>query len=108
MALASVGSGSQTAVIDTEHVLDTETAAGTYILVVDMINLVNGDTVTLRIKTKAKTGSTSRLAYAVTYANLQSTINTYSIPVPIDTEIICTLEQTEGTGRVFDWNLLFI
>lgn len=104
--MESVGSGSQTATIDTEHTLDTETTAGTYVLVVDMANLANGDIVTLRIKTKCKTGSTSRLAYSVTYANAQSELIKYSVPVPIDVEIICTLEQTDGTGRDFDWNLL--
>jgi hypothetical protein len=108
MAIASKTSGSQTAVIDTEHTLTTQTDAGTYILVVDLNVLANGDTVVLKIKTKAKTGSTSHLAYSATYANVQSNLNVYSIPVPIDTEIVCTLEQTDGTGRTFDWNLLFI
>lgn len=104
--MESVGSGSQTAVIDTEHTLDTEIIAGTYILIVDTNNMVNGDTVILRIKTKCKTGSTSRLAYEAVYSHAQAMINKYSIPVPIDTELICTLEQIDGTGRVFDWNLL--
>lgn len=108
MAIASTASGQQTAVIDTEHTLATETDAGTYILVVDMSNLVAGDVVTFRIKTKCKSGSSSVLAYSATYANIPATPNTYSIPVPVDTEIICTLEQTDGTGRAFDWNLLFI
>ena len=106
MALSSVGSGSQTAVIDTEHTLDTETGAGVYVLVVDMNNLTLGDVVVLRMKTKAKTGSTSRLAYIKTFSNIQIEINKYSPAIPIDTELICTLEQTDGTGRSFDWNLL--
>ena len=106
MAVSSVGSGSQTATLDTEHTLDTETGAGVYVLVVDMNNLVDGDVVILRIKTKNKTGSTSRLAYQSTFANAQTEINKYSPAIPVDTEIICTLEQTDGTGRDFDWNLL--
>jgi len=106
MALASVGSGTQTATLDTEHTLDTETNAGVYVLVVDTSNMVNGDIVIFKIKTKYASGGTSRLAFSATYANVQSEPNKYSPPIPIDTEIICTLEQTDGTGRDFYWNLL--
>lgn len=106
MAVTSVGSGTQTATLDTEHTLDTETDAGVYVLVVDTSNLALGDIVILRIKTKYATGGTSRLAFSATYANPQADPNKYSTPVPVDTEIICTLEQTDGTGRDFYWNLL--
>lgn len=106
MAVSSVGHGTQTATIDTEHTLDTETTAGVYVLVVNTYNLAAGDVVILRIKTKAVHDGTSRLAYTATYANAQSEYIKYSIPVPIDTEFVCTLEQTDGTGRDFEWNLL--
>lgn len=106
MTVASVGADTQTAIIDTEHTLDTETTAGVYVLVVDTYNMALGDVLILKIKTKAKTGSTSRLAYTKTFSNIQIEINKYSPAIPIDTEIICTLEQTGGTGRDFDWNLL--
>jgi len=106
MSLASVGSGTQTATINEEHTLDTETAAGVYVLVVDMSNLVNGDAVTLNIKTKYASGGTSRVAYSASYANVQAEPNKYSVPVPVDAQIICTLKQTTGTGRDFYWNLL--
>ena len=106
MTVASVGADTQTAVVDTEHTLDTETDPGVYILVVDLNELTYGDTVILRIKTKNQTGSTSRLAYEATFSNAQAEMNKYSPAIPVDTEIICTLEQTDGTGRDFDWNLL--
>jgi hypothetical protein len=106
MAVTSVGSGSQACTLDTEHTLDTETTAGVYVLVVDLNPLVDGDTVILRLKTKAKSGSTSRLAYQTIYSNSQLEKNKYSPAIPIDTELICTIEQTDGTGRTFDWNLL--
>lgn len=106
MAVTSVATGTQTAVINTEHVLTTQTAAGVYILVVELTNLAAGDAVTLRIKTKYATGGTSRLAYSAIYANALEELNSYSIPVPVDTEIVCTLKQTDGTGRDFPWNLL--
>ena len=106
MTVVSVGADTQTAVVDTEHTLDTETDPGVYILVVDLNELTYGDTVILRIKTKNQTGSTSRLAYEATFSNAQAEMNKYSPAIPVDTEIICTLEQTDGTGRDFDWNLL--
>ena len=106
MALSSVGSGTQTATIDTEHTLDTETDDGVYVLVVDMGNLANGDIVTLKMKTKAITGGTSRIAFQATYAHAQAEPNKYSPPVPITDELVCTLEQTDGTGRGFPWNLI--
>ena len=106
MTVASVGADTQTAIVDTEHTLDTETTVGVYVLVVDMNNLADGDVVILRIKTKNQTGSTSRLAYEASFSNAQNEINKYSPAIPVDTEIICTLEQTDGTARDFDWNLL--
>jgi hypothetical protein len=107
MTVASNQSGSQTATIGTEHTLGTAiTAAGVYVLVVDANAMVDGDVLELRAKTKAKSGSTSRLAYFVTYANAQGELNKYSVPIPTDTEVVFTLKQTAGTGRAFDWNIL--
>lgn len=106
MAITSVGTGTQTATLDTEHTLDTETTAAVYVLVVDTSNMVAGDIVILRIKTKYATGGTSRLAFQAVYAHVQAEPNKYSPPIPVDTEIIATLEQTDGTGRDFPWNLL--
>lgn len=108
MAITSAGSGHQEATLDTEHTLDTETTAGVYVLVVDLNEMVAGDITILRIKTKDKSGGDSRLAFMATYAHIQSTPHVYSPPIPIDTEIIVTLEQTDGTARHYDWNLLKI
>jgi len=106
MAVTSVGTATQTAVITTEHTLDTEVTAGVYVLVVDTVNMVLGDVVELRVKTKAAAGGASGLAYKQTYAHAQAKPLKYSPPIPVDTEIICTLKQTAGTGRDFLWNLL--
>ena len=106
MAVTSADTNTQTAVISTEHTLATETTPGVYVLVVDTANMALGDVVTFRIKTKYTGGGTSRLAYTQTYAHVQAEINKYSVPVPVDAEIICTLQQTAGTGRDFYWNLL--
>lgn len=102
----SNSSGSQAATIGVEHTLATITTAGTYVLVVDANAMVDGDYLELRAKTKAKSGSTSRQAYFARYANTQGDANKYSLPVPVDTEVVFTLKQTAGTGRTFDWNIL--
>jgi len=108
MSVSSAANGTQTAELTTEHVLATLTDAGVYVLVVDTANLVNGETLELKLKTKVKAAGTSRLAYSATYLHAQGDPNKYSIPVPVDTEILATLKQTGGTGRDFPWNLLKI
>jgi len=106
MSISSVDDGTQTAVIDSEHTLSTKTAAGFYILGVDLSNMVNGDITVLRIYTKMITGESSNMVWEGTYSNLQAFPNVYSIPCPVTTEIICTLTQTDGTGRDYPWNLI--
>lgn len=106
MAIAVVDSGTQTATVDTEHTLDTDTTGKTYVLVVDTGAMVNGDTLELRLKTKVLSGGTSRVAYLGIFENVQGEPNKYSIPVPANIEIVATLKQTAGTGRDFPWALL--
>lgn len=107
MAVTSAASGTQTATVNAEHTLATKTDVGVYVLVVDLGNLVVGDELELRLKTKALSGGTSRLAYMASFGpQVPACLVTYSIPVPIDTEIVATLKQTAGTSRDFPWNLL--
>jgi hypothetical protein len=106
VTVASVDTGSQTAVISTEHTLSTQTNPGIYVLVVDCNALVAGDVVEIRFKTKYASGGTERQARVYTLANVQEDVNFYSDAVPIDASVKVTLKQTAGTGRVFPWNLL--
>lgn len=106
MGLVSATKGSQLAVVGTEHPLATQTALGIYVLCVDTANMLAGDVVVIRVKTKYATGGSSRTAYTFTYGDVQTEPNKYTIPVPVDTEIAVTLQQTAGTGRTFPWNLL--
>jgi hypothetical protein len=107
MTTTSNQSGSQTATIGTEHTLGTAvTTPGAYVLIVDTNAMADGDVLELRVKTKVKSGSTSRLAYFITYANQQGEPNKNTVPVPVDTEVVFTLKQVAGTGRAFDWNIL--
>lgn len=106
MGLVAAASGTQVASVGTEHQLSIQTGVGIYVLVVDANNMAAGDALTLKIKTKAIGGGESRLAYVMTYADLQAEPNKYSVPVPINNEIVATLTQTAGTSRSFPWSLL--
>jgi len=101
-----VASGTQTATLNTEHTLNTDTSNKTYVLGVDLNALVNGETVELRVYTKMLSGSTSRLAYIATYVNVQGIPNVFSPPITANNECKVTLKQIGGTGRAFDWVLL--
>lgn len=105
--MASVlAEGTQTATINTEHTLATDTSGKTSVLAVDLGNLAYGDVVELRIYTKVRSGSTERLAYYVSYSHAQGAPNVYSVPVLAMNSVKATLKQTAGTGRAFDWQLL--
>lgn len=96
-------SGSQTATIDTEHTLATVTAGGTYVLAVDLTNLVDGDAVTLCAKVKVRSSDSAAQLYSAEFAHAQADKVAMSIPVPAPHSVAFTLEQTEGTGRAFPW-----
>ena len=106
MALTSSTSGSQTATLDTEHTLATITTAGTYVLTVDTAALVNGETLTLKIKTKIRSGDTSRLVYEGVFKHGQGAPNKVSPAIPVIVDGVFTLTQSGGTGRAFPWNIL--
>lgn len=90
----------------TEQTLFTVTTSNTYVFVIDTANMVNGDIIEVRAKTKVTTGDTSQEAYHVTYAHLQAQPNKYSVPIPIDIEIVVTLERVGGSDRTYIWSLL--
>ncbi len=96
-------SGSQTATLTTEHTLATVTDAKVLQLVVDVANLVNGETLELRIYTKARTGDTERLTYYAAFNDAQGILLKASLAVVNIDHAKFTLEQNGGTGRAFPW-----
>ncbi len=112
MAVTLYASGTQLAVITTEHVLSAPNAVGTYTLHVDTINMAAGDVVELRVYQIILTGGTSRVAYLMTYYGAQPTDDVIKISVPIGNDLAeanalkFTLKQTFGTGRNFPWKVL--
>lgn len=103
----SKSEGSQTATLDTEHFPGSaQTDTGTYVLMVDCSNMVNGDVTRLKMYVKPRSASTSAVAYSATYAHAQADPVKISPPVPSLHEVKWSLEQTDGTGRAYDYNLM--
>ena len=112
MAVSAQATGTQTAVISTEHTLADVAIAGTFTLHVDSVNMAAGDSVELRIYQIVLTGGTRRVAYVQSYQGAQPTDDIIKISVPISNELTdagslrFTLKQTQGTGRDFYWKVL--
>lgn len=102
---ALVNSGTQTATINTEHTLDTLTTAKTYGLWLDTANMVIGDMLEIRFKTKALSGGAQGLYKLFPFQHAQAEPQKQFEPIPIDIELVITLKQTAGTGRAFPWKI---
>ncbi len=103
---SSQSSGTQVAVITTEHTLQTISTAGTFVLYVDTNAMVLGDELELRAKTKVLSSGTTREFLVATYAHPQGQPVKASIPVASINECVFTLKQTAGTGRSFNWEII--
>jgi len=103
--------GTQTATVTTEHTLADTAAAATYVLSVDLVNMVAGDAVELRLYEMVLTSGTRRVAYFASFFGAQPADNLIAVSVPISTALTdsgavrATLKQTVGTSRNFPWNL---
>jgi hypothetical protein len=114
MAITDVH-GTQTATVTTEHTLADTAAAGTYVLMVNVTNMVAGDVLELRLYAKVLTGDTAGTLVAY-FTSIQPGHTDADIQVspPITTALTdsgairATLKQTKGTSRTFAWNLVQI
>jgi hypothetical protein len=97
-------SGSQTAVINTEHSLDTPTTSATYVFSVDTVNLALGDLVELRCYDMVD-GVNYRQMWKGSFQHPQINNAKVSPPLAVTTQAKFTLKQTAGTGRVFPWSV---
>lgn len=112
MAVTLFASGTQTAVITTEHTLDDANAAGVYELFVDTANMVDGDVLELRVKAKVLTGGTLRGGLIGVFYGAQETDDVWKKSEAVSNDLaeadglVFTLKQTFGTGRNFPWKIL--
>ncbi len=98
-------SGTQTAVVGTEHTLAAPTTAKTRVLWVALDALASGDTVELRVYSTVLSGGTSGVAKSVSFTGAQSEPKTPSVPYPMAFGGSFTLKQTAGTARSFPWRV---
>jgi len=101
-------SGTQTAVIGTEHSLATVADAKISKLFVDVSALALGDELELRVKVAAASGGTRRQVSFGVYQNVQEDgiIVTEPFAAPYGAEY--TLKQTAGTARTFPWVVISV
>lgn len=99
------GSGTQTAVIGTEHTLSNPTTSKHFSGYVDLTNMASGDTTEIRVYVIMKTAGSYIQVYLDTYTGVQ-TNKGYNAPyLPSDIGWKLTLKQTAGTGRSYDWKV---
>lgn len=106
-----VTSSSLTLTASEQTVGAQQTAAGVYILVVDLFNMAAGDVVELLIYyTVATSGGTERLQDEITFANAQGKPVMPTAPVAIATGQTVTfkMRQPTGTGRVVPFTIMTI
>jgi hypothetical protein len=103
MALTAEASGTQAATITTEHALHTNTGAKSFLLVVDLSVLANGDELELRAKAKILPGGTRKQMDLAVFQHAQADPVAIFGPYPSAHDLEFTLKQTAGTGRAFDW-----
>lgn len=108
MAVTVSSSGTQTATVSTEHTLVTATASGVYALLVDTVNMLNGDELELRITAAVLSDGTRRLGFLGTFKHVQADPLKVSVPVVAPNGVVATLTQTAGTGRAYPWSLVTI
>lgn len=105
-------SGTQTAVLNTEHTLASINTVGSFELLVDLVNMAAGDLLELRAKKIVLTAGTGRVLYEQTFQDAQQNeIIVVSEQVGNDltdtASVAFTLKQTAGaTGRSFPWKVL--
>ncbi len=119
MTVTAEATGTQSASVGTEHTLSTQTGAKVFQLIVDIHNMVAGDTLELRAYMKVLTGGSAYLAYQAYYAgdpgdgattgsSAQGEVVVISPPVASAYSVAFTLKQTAGTSRNFDWAVVSV
>lgn len=101
--IAVESSGSQTAVIGTEHNLATPSTSKTRALLVDAANLVASETLELRVYGPVLTAGTNSLIRIVSYTGALAEPHIQGVPIVMPQSGTLSLKQTTGTGRAFPW-----
>ena len=100
----------------TEDTIVTDTDPGVFVLMVDLQNLVNGESVEFRAYTKVLTGDSEELVYEQSYSHKQGNgagvgspgkgpVLVKSPPIESPFSVTFTVRQINGTARAFKWRL---
>lgn len=108
MAISEHASGTQSATVTTEHFLgtDPDNTDGAFQFVVDMQNMVMGDTLEIRVYEAALTGDSSSPQVECWYF-----YNTQVSPMFMSPALLLmhrwrfSIKQTTGTSRNFKWSI---
>lgn len=99
-------SGTQTAVVGTEHTLASPSTAKTRVLLIDGVNLVATETVELRFYGPVLAAGTSQLIEMASFVGVLSEPHVQSTPIVMPQGGSVSLKQTNGTGRAFPWAII--
>ncbi len=95
--------GTQTAVINTEHTLATVATSGVFVIQLDLSNMVVGDYAEVVVKVRQTSGGAYKQQSYSLYAHAQADVIQQSVPIVAPYGVEFTLKQTAGTGRDFPW-----
>lgn len=98
--------GTQTSVINTEHILSTLTNNRFYMAYVDLTNMALNDTVEIKISIMIKSGGSHITYYKQIFEDVQTDPLIFIPTLPSDISYRLSIKQTEGSPRTFDWRIL--
>lgn len=113
MARTVHASGTQTATINTEHVLEDETSSEGKVFdaAIDLAAMVAGDTTEIRVYAVLLASGTIHRVYYHKYVDVQDNEPILLSPIvnvpplTVAKEWKVTLKQTTGTGRAYPWTV---
>lgn len=107
MAFAKITSGQTLMSLATYVDLTTQTGTNIFELSVDTTGIVNGETLTLRVKKKARSAGSEQIVDELVIAqHLQTNFIKETKPyTSIEGSITFALKQDGGSARTLDWTL---
>lgn len=105
MAVEEVAYGSITADGTEQALVTNESTQGVYTLMIDLSNMEIGDEVVLRIEAKTLSLGSYAVVFEKTFAHEQAEPVKISEPILILYGFQCSIQQTAGTYRDFDWHV---
>lgn len=81
---------------------------GSFVLEVNLANMVDGEEVEIIVYNKVLAGDAYAVAWRETFKHAQDQLIVQSEPVRALNGIKCTITQTGGVGRTYKWNLIQI